>query len=228
MLFSVERSPDICLFVYGSAGSGKTLMVTEGFKIKLGQLLSQGKRVRLLATTFSGVQSNPTELQKKIETQYLVNIRNIEVLGLEELCRNQLKIDYDVWKPFETVTNVISRLSETSEADLVNLLLIDEVPPCGSDQTTPDWRQLQVKPNVIFLLGISPVAVDATSTKLLPPENNSICSRHLTYKHRNCPSIRNFIRDQSMQKKTLIANKVFDSVNQNVYWSYEKLFQGLV
>ena len=171
-------------------------MITEGFKIKLGQLLSQGKRVRLLVTTFSGVQSDPKELQKKIETQYLANIRNIEVMGLEELCRNQLQIDYDVWNPFETVTNVITRLSESSEPDLVNLILIDEVPPCGSDQTTPDWRQLQVKPNVIFLLGISPIAEDATSTMLLPPQDNSICSRHLLHKHRNCPPIRNFITDQ--------------------------------
>ena len=169
-------------------------MVTECFKIKLGQLLSQSKRVRLLVTTFSGLLSNPTELQKKIETQYLANIRNIEVMGLQKLCEDELGIKYDVYKPFETVTNVIARLSESSEADLVNLILIDEVPPCGSDQTTPDWRQLQVKPNVIFLLGISPVAVDATSTKLLPPENNSICSRHLTYKHRNCPPIRYLIQ----------------------------------
>ena len=170
-------------------------MVTEGFKIKVGQLLSQGRRVRLLVTTFSGVQSNPTELQKKIATDYLVNIRNIEVMGLEELCENELQIDYDVWNPFETVTNVISRLSETSdsEPDLVNLILIDEVPPCGGDQRTPDWRQLQVKANVIFLLGISPIAGDATSTKLLPPENNSICSRQLTHRYRNCPHIRNFI-----------------------------------
>ena len=173
-------------------------MITEGFKIKLGQLLSQGRRVRLLVTTFSGVQGDPTQLKKKIASHYLVNIRNIEVLGLDELCEDKLRIDYDFWNPFETVTKVISRLSETSEPDLVNLILIDEVPPCGSDQTTPDWRQLQVKPNVIFLLAISPVAVDATSTKLLPPENNSICSRHLTYKHRNCPPIRNFIRDKSM------------------------------
>ena len=166
-------------------------MVTEGFKIKLGQLLSQGRRVRLLVTTFSGLQSNPTELQKKIASHYLVNIRQIEVLGLQKLCKDELHVEYDFWNPLDTVTSVIARLSETSEADLVNLILIDEVPPCGSDQTTPDWRQLQVKPNVIFLLGISPVAVDATSTKLLPPENNSICSRQLTYKHRNCPPIRN-------------------------------------
>ena len=177
------------------------MMVTEGFKIKLGQLLRQGRKIRLLVTTFSGLLSNPTELQKKISSKYLANIRNIEVMGLQKLCRDELNIEYDFWNPFETVTNVITRLSETSEADLVNLILIDEVPPCGSDQTTPDWRQLEVKPNVIFLLGISPVAVGATSTKMLPPDNSSICSRHLTYKHRNCPPIRNFMRDQSMQTK---------------------------
>ena len=192
MLFSVDHSPLICLFVYGSAGSGKTVMITEVFKIKLSQLRSQGKRVRLLVTTFSGLLSNPTELQKKIQHQYLANIEDLEVVGLEKLCRDQLQIDYNAWKPFDTVTNVIARLSETSEPDLVNLILIDEVPPCGSDQTTPDWRELQVKPNVIFLMGISPVAEDAASTKLLPPEDNFICSKHLVHKHRNCPPIRNF------------------------------------
>ena len=93
IFFSVENCPFICLFVFGSAGSGKTLMVTEGFKIKLGQLLSQGRRVRLLVTTFSGLLSNPTELQKKIETQYLANIRNIEVMGLQKLCEDKLGID---------------------------------------------------------------------------------------------------------------------------------------
>merc|ERR1719410_2818057 len=92
----------------------------------------------------------------------------------------------------------MARLSETSEPDVVTLILIDEVPPCGSDQTTPDWSQLQVKPNVIFLLAISPIAEDATSNQFLPPENAFICSRHLTFRHRNCPPIRNFIRDQSI------------------------------
>ena len=167
-------------------------MLTEGFKIKLGQLMTEGRKVRRLVTTFSGAKSYPTELQEKIASHYLANIRNIEVMGLKKLCKNELGIDYDVWNPFETVTKVMSRLSETSEPDVVNLILMDEVPPCGSDQTTPDWRQLEVKPNVIFLLGISPVAADATSTKLLPPENSSICSRHLVFKHRNCPPIRNF------------------------------------
>ena len=114
---------------------------------------------------------------------------------LSEIFCASLNRYYDVFNPFETVTKVISRLSETSEPDLVTLILIDEVIACGSDQTTPDWSQLEVKPNVIFLLGISPIAVAATSNQLLPPETDLICSRHLPYKHRNCQPIRYFIRD---------------------------------
>ena len=51
-MFPVESSLDTCLFVYGSAGTGKTLILCEALKIKLSQLLSQGRRVRILATTF--------------------------------------------------------------------------------------------------------------------------------------------------------------------------------
>ena len=94
---------------------------------------------------------------------------------MEKLCEEELGVEYDSRNPFKTVTNVISRLSETSEPDVVTLILIDEVPPCGSNQKDPDWSQLQVKPNVIFLLAISPIAEHATSTKLIPPppENNA-------------------------------------------------------
>ena len=33
------------------------------------------------------------------------------------------------------------RLSQTSEPDLVNLILIDEVPPCGDNQTAPEGNR---------------------------------------------------------------------------------------
>ena len=47
-MFPVESSLETCLFVYGSAGTGKTLILCEALKIKLSQLLSQGRRVRIL------------------------------------------------------------------------------------------------------------------------------------------------------------------------------------
>ena len=62
--------------MYGSAGTGKTLILCEALKIKLSQLRSQGRRVRILATVYS----EETELQKNFRTKYLVNMKDIEVM----------------------------------------------------------------------------------------------------------------------------------------------------
>merc|ERR1712241_284045 len=76
----VESSLGTCLFVYGSAGTGKTLILCEALKIKLSQLLSQGRRVRILATTFD---DEDTELLNNFRTKYLVNIKNVKVMSLK-------------------------------------------------------------------------------------------------------------------------------------------------
>lgn len=177
--------------MYGSAGTGKTLILCEALKIKLSQLLSQGRRVRILATGFSDFRTS--ELLNNFRTKYLVNMKDIEVMGLEELCRD-LNIEYDTGTPRDTINRVITSLSD-KYPDEITLLLVDEVWPCGYEQTTPDWRDLEVRENVIWLLGLSPRAgYYATSTEVLPPVNSSVLTRHLIYKHRNCPQIRNFIK----------------------------------
>ena len=113
-------------------------------------------------------------------------------MGLEDLCR-ELNIEHDNFTPRDTINRVITSLSENYPDD-VTLLLVDEVYPCNSEQRTPDWRDLEVRENVIWLLGLSPRANYASSTEVLPPVNSSVLTRHLIYKHRNCPQIRNFIK----------------------------------
>ena len=182
--------------MYGSAGTGKTLILMEALKIKLSQLLSQGRRVRILATTFV----HHPELLIKLATIYLVNMKNIEVIRVEELCRD-LNIIYNSYNPRDTINRVITSLSDKyRDTDTVTLLLVDEVKPCSSGQPTPDWRDLEVRENVIWLLGMSPRAPGATSTEILPPMNSSVHTRHLIFKHRNCPQIRNFIKTINIYK----------------------------
>ena len=109
--------------MYGSAGTGKTLILCEALKIKLSQLLSQGRRVRILATTFD----NETELLNNFRTKYLVNMKDIEVMGLEELCRD-LNIEYKYSTPRDTINRVITSLSDKytdTDTDIVTLLLVD-------------------------------------------------------------------------------------------------------
>ena len=202
-MFPVESSLDTCLIVYGSAGTGKTLILTEALKIKLSKLLTQGRRVRILATTF--FDKRATKLRNNLKTKYLVNMKNIEVIPLEKLCR-ELDIYYNNgYTPRDTINRVITSLSDKyRDTDTVTLLLVDEVWPSGYDQLTPDWRHLEVRENVIWLLGLAPRALESSSPfcqlnpslatlmfEVLPPiMNNPVLTRHLIIKHRNCPQIR--------------------------------------
>ena len=182
--------------MYGSAGTGKTLILMDALKIKVSKLVSQGRRVRILATAFYDYVT--TELLNNFTTKYLVNMKNVEVIDLENLCR-ELNIEYNYDTPRNTINRVITSLSE-KYPDEVTILLMDEVFPCESEQTTPDWRDLEVRENVIWLLGLSPrVYSSATSTEVLPPVNSSVLTRHLVFKHRNCPQIRNFYQDHQLQ-----------------------------
>ena len=109
----------------------------------------------------------------------------------------KLNIEFDYDTPLDTVNRVIRSLSDSSD-DTLTLLLIDEVYPCYYDQPDPDWRELTVRNDVILLLGLSPNANHASSTEVLPPENNSVLTRHLVHKHRNCPQIRNVIKKTNL------------------------------
>ena len=176
--------------MYGSAGTGKTLILCEALKIKLSQLLSQGRRVRILATTFD--DQFTAELLDNFSSKYFVNMKNIEVMSLSQLCRD-LNITYDPTTPRNTVNQVITSLSD-KETDIVTLLVVDEVLPSGGYQKIPDWRDLEVRENVIWLLALSPTAGWGNSTQIFPPVKPSVLTRHLVHKHRNCPQIRNLIK----------------------------------
>ena len=179
--------------MYGSAGTGKTLILCEALKIKLSQLRSQGRRVRILATAFH--DRNTTELLNNFRTKYLVNMKDIEVMGLRELCRD-LNVEYNYETPRDTINRVITSLSDKyTDTDIVTILLVDEVWPCGfKEGGIIDWRDLIVRENVIWLMGLSPKATFANFTEVFPPLNSSVLTRHLIYKQRNCPQIRNFIK----------------------------------
>ena len=155
----------------------------------MSKLLSLGRRVRILATTYHDGETS--ELQKKFVEKYLVNMKDVEVMSLKKLSRD-LNVKYSYYTPRETVNRVIRSLSDSS--DHVTIILMDEVWPCVLGQRTPDWRDLEVRENVIWLLGLSPRAISASSTEVLPPENSFVLTRHLVHKHRNCPQIRNFIK----------------------------------
>ena len=70
-----------------------------------------------------------------------MNMKNIEVMGLKDLC-SELNIQYSILKsPRYALNRVITLLSDKyRDTDIVTLLLVDEVYPCYDDQTIPVTR----------------------------------------------------------------------------------------
>ena len=70
----------------GSAGTGKTFMLTEALKIKISRLKENGK-LKIFVTTF---RETYTELQDKYKNHYLANLRqNITFTTIPSLCAAQ-------------------------------------------------------------------------------------------------------------------------------------------
>ena len=89
------------------------MILMEALKIKMSKLLSLGRRVRILATTY---YDGNTELQKKFVEKYLVNMKDVEVMSLKKLCRD-FDIEHDYNTPRETVNRVIRSLSDSRQTN---------------------------------------------------------------------------------------------------------------
>jgi len=135
-----------CLFLTGSAGTGKTLMLSEALKIKLSKLKHRGADVKIFVTTY---YNSDTELMDKYRQQYLFNVGDIIFTHMEQLCRH-LNIEFDDEEPQSTMTNVVRSLSDKYTDSLV-ILLCDEV-KCHE---SPDWSNMETCHNVIWCMAIN-------------------------------------------------------------------------
>ena len=174
------------LFLWGSSGTGKTLLSLETLKIKLSHFKSQNKTVKVIVTTF---WSEPLLLEN-IRQKYLVNISDVQILPLKQLCE-ELNINYDDEHPRDLINNVISSLSSDSTHD-ITILYVDEVSPCDRDgQSTPDWRDVITPENCQWILSLRPEGFHSKETiNLTPPSHSSVVERKLIHGHRNAYLIR--------------------------------------
>jgi len=179
----VSRSVKDCVFLTGSAGTGKTLMLSEALKIKLSMLKHRGTDIdiKIFVTTFGGWE---TELLDKYRKQYLVNIENINLTRINQLC-GDLNVEFNYDNPQSTMNNVVMSLSEKYTDNLV-ILLCDEV-FCGASS---DWNKMKTCHNVVWLMAINP---DGCSN-MVPPTLENVLSEHLLIKYRNCVQIRQFYK----------------------------------
>ena len=173
------------MFLWGSSGTGKTVLSLETLKIKLSHFKSQNKTVKVIVTTFW----DEPFLLENIRQKYLVNISDVQILTLRDVCK-ELNIDYDHEHPRDLINNVLSSLSSVNTHD-ITILYVDEVPPCDRrGQTTPDWREVITPKNCQWILSIQPGGYSKETNNLTPPSHSSVVERKLIHGHRNAYLIR--------------------------------------
>ena len=144
------------LFLWGSSGTGKTVLSLETLKIKLSHFKSQNKTVRVIVTQYWTFRD--PFLLENIRQKYLTNISDVQLLPLYDVCQ-ELNIQWDRYNPRDLINKVIVSLSSAKTHD-VTIFLCDEIWPCWDDgQTTPDWRDVMTPDNVQWILSLRPQCI---------------------------------------------------------------------
>ena len=170
------------MFLTGSAGTGKTLVLSEALKIKLSKLKHRGTDVKIFVTTF---ENDYTELLDKYRSHYLVNIENINFTNIKQLC-SDLNIEFEYDAPQSTMNNVVMSLSDNYTDSLV-ILLCDEVECWDS----ADWSEMKTCHNVVWLMAINPRSGGGDrNLNIVYPTSVNVLSQQLQVKYRNCVQIR--------------------------------------
>ena len=169
------------MFLTGSAGTGKTLMLSEALKIKLSKLKHRGADVKIFVTTFRDY----TELLDKYRQHYLVNMGDIIFTNIQQLC-DDLNIKFDGRDPQSLMNNVVRSLSD-KYTDSQVILLCDE----AQCRRCPDWSNMETCHNVIWLMAINPRSdVGGVNMEIVSPTSDDVLSQLLQVKYRNCHQIR--------------------------------------
>ena len=194
----VEENPR-GVFLLGTSGSGKTLMLAEALKIKISKLRRDGREVRVFVSAMNGGVCLLRDLQEK----YLPDIasdEDISFLQLNELER-ELKVEEHYHQPQSVIENILLSLcaGHQSSPSLQTILVVDEVFAMSKEESTKvpgvaDWSSLASKGGVDFIVALTSWASSKTLYQVVPPTNVGVVSKRLSTPHRNCAGIASFLK----------------------------------
>ena len=176
----------ICILVEGSSGTGKTLLSSEAVKIKISQLESQDKPVRVFVTHYVSASDEGDQLLNNFREHYFANV-DVTIEPIEQLAED-LGLDLDFLHPKAEMTQIINSLSSS---DQLTIFLCDELYACHrGGQVSADWSDLPTAPNVVWILCVRPEGHSDEMVNFRPPSGPGILSTKLVHGHRNCYQIR--------------------------------------
>ena len=184
--------------MWGTSGSGKTLLLAEALKMKISQLKREGKQVRVIISAMT----NTEFLMKDLEAKYLPDLAgddNARFISLPDLAR-ELKCEHDTAHPQLYIEKILSSLSsQHSSSSPHTILLVDEVNPMSKDEKekdscTADWSELTNRDGVDCLISLQTYTDSRSLFNVVPPHNKHIVGQRLLTPHRNCAKIGTFLK----------------------------------
>merc|ERR1719367_2648164 len=116
------------VFLWGTSGSGKTLMLAEALKMKISKLRREGKQdVRVIVAAMFGRDA----LMKDIQEKYLPDIAKESFMNLAELAK-KLNVKYDNEHPQSLMKDIFA--AEDSQSSSHTIILVDEVAPMSKEE----------------------------------------------------------------------------------------------
>ena len=138
------------VLVYGSSGTGKTIVSAETVKIKISQFKSINKPVKVIITQFTPRENDL--LMKNLKEKHFCEIE-ASICSFKMLSES-LDIDFDFKQPKKMIMEVVKKLSERKET---TILFCDEIFSCDTEgQKTPDWSDMRSVDNVVWILAMQP------------------------------------------------------------------------
>ena len=185
------------MFLWGTSGSGKTLMLAEALKMKISQLKRQGKKdIGVIVSIMFGFEPLLKDLQEK----YLPDIDRESFVMIDDFAKKN-NVEYDPEHPQSSIKNILSSLSaQHSESSTHTILLVDEVGPMSKEESEQndgkaDWSSLTSRESVDFLFALSTFGGNSKALlNVIPPTDSSVVYQRLTTPHRNCKEIATLLK----------------------------------
>ena len=178
------------VFLWGSSGTGKTIMLLELMSMKVSHHKVQSHQMNIFVTSYLAMPQS--QLIQDFKEKYLVHLKSsykFQCIPFCSLCED-LDLYFDMQHPLAMINSVINQISKKYK-NSYNILLVDEVLPVNefsSKNEFSDWSNLNTTQyNIELLIALNPQGINFMNDfKVIPPPSDfRTLSQQLFGRHRN-------------------------------------------
>ena len=188
---NVAENPTKNVFLWGSSGTGKTIILTEVLKMKASYYKMNGIKLNVLVTSY--IATPQSQLIQDLQNKYLAHLPTtvqVQYIALSELC-TELGLKFSNEDSQSTINAIIKIITAFEQKGFHNILLIDEILSINiltANNNLCDWSSLAIPSNIDVLLALNPQGVNfKRKFQIIPPKSKDTISQQLIEKHKIFP-----------------------------------------